>query len=63
MVNMLLDAVAEVNAQRRRNSNALQAASWCNHEKVVKMLFNAEAEVNAHGGAEGHQGSTEGSIV
>ena len=65
--------------------NALQAASWCGYRKV---LFNAEAEVNAQGGgygnaqqagpeggheisvqlllaigAEGYQGSTEGSVV
>jgi hypothetical protein len=50
MVQMLMDAEADVNAQGGHFGNALQAASAEGHEKVVQMLMDAEADVNAQGG-------------
>jgi ankyrin repeat protein len=50
VVKMLHDKGAEVNAQGREYSNALQAASQRGHEQVVKTLLNKGAEVDAQGG-------------
>jgi hypothetical protein len=50
VVRMLLDKGPDVNAQGGRYSNALQAASWGGHEKVVQMLLDMGADVNAQGG-------------
>jgi ankyrin repeat protein len=47
VVQMLLDAGADVNAQGGHYGNALQAASWGGHEEVVQMLLAAGADVNA----------------
>jgi ankyrin repeat domain-containing protein 50 len=45
----LMDAGAEVNAQGGHYGNALQAASFEGHKKVVRILMDAGAEVNAQG--------------
>jgi ankyrin repeat protein len=50
VVQVLLDAGAEVNVQGGEYGNALQAASWGGHEKVVQILVGAGADVNAQGG-------------
>ena len=51
MVQMLIDAGAEVNAQTKwHRKNALQAASEDGHEKVVQMLLEAGADINAQEG-------------
>jgi ankyrin repeat domain-containing protein 50 len=44
---MLIDTGAEVNAQGGLYDNALQAASVEDREKVVRILMDAGAEVNA----------------
>ncbi|KAK5110035.1 hypothetical protein LTR85_001793 [Meristemomyces frigidus] len=49
VVSTLLAHGSEVKAQGGRYGNALQAASVRGREKVVQMLLNAGAEVNAHG--------------
>ena len=54
VVQTLLDARADVNAQGGKYGNALQAASYGGHEKVVQILMNAGAEVNAQGGEYGN---------
>ncbi|KAJ5651137.1 NACHT nucleoside triphosphatase [Penicillium longicatenatum] len=43
-----------VNAQGGRLGNALQAASWGGHEKVVQMLLDQGADINAQGGEYGN---------
>ena len=50
MVQVLIDAGADVNAQGGLHDNALQAASVRGHEKVVQVLIDAGADVNAQGG-------------
>jgi ankyrin repeat domain-containing protein 50 len=40
---MLINSGADVNAQGGALGNALQAASYGGHEKVVQMLMNAGA--------------------
>jgi ankyrin repeat protein len=50
VVQMLMDAGADVNAQGGWYGNALQSASAEGHEKVVQMLMDAGADVNAQGG-------------
>jgi ankyrin repeat protein len=50
VVEMLMDAGADVNAQGGFCGNTLQAASWGGHDKVVEMLVSAGADVNAQGG-------------
>jgi hypothetical protein len=50
VVQMLLDAGADVNAQGGMYGSALQAASAGGYEKVVQMLLDAGADVNAQGG-------------
>ena len=47
MVQLLLDAGADVNAQSRRYGNALQAASARGHYQVIKLLLEKGADVNA----------------
>jgi hypothetical protein len=54
VVQMLLDAGADVNAQGGYYGSALYAAAVGGHEKVVQMLLDAGADVNAQGG---HYGS------
>jgi ankyrin repeat protein len=46
---MLLSAGADVNAQGGYRGNALYAASFRGHEKVVQALLCAGADVNAGG--------------
>ncbi|KAI0604755.1 ankyrin repeat domain-containing protein [Pyrenophora tritici-repentis] len=54
MVQLLLDAGAEVNAQGGPYGNALQAASFGGHEQIVKTLLDAGADVNAQSGEYGN---------
>lgn len=48
------DSSYSVNEQGGRLGNALQAASYGGHEKVVQMLLDRGADVNAQGGASGN---------
>jgi ankyrin repeat protein len=48
-VILLLNKGAEVNAQCRHYSNALQAASAKGHKQIVKLLLNKGANINAQG--------------
>ena len=50
-MKLLLDRGANVNAQGGQHGNALQAASYGGHEKVVELLLDKGADVNAQGGA------------
>jgi ankyrin repeat protein len=45
---------ADVNVQGGRYGNALQAASYKGHERVVKLLLEKIADVNAQGGKYGN---------
>jgi ankyrin repeat protein len=54
VVQMLVDAGADANAQGGRYGSALQAASDGGHEKMVRMLVDAGADVNAQGGLYGN---------
>jgi ankyrin repeat protein len=54
VVQMMMDAGADVNAQGGQYGNALQAASWRGHEKVVQLLMDAGADINAQGGQYGN---------
>ena len=54
VVQILLSAGADVNAQGGEYGNALQAASRYGYEKVVQMLLSAGADVNAQGGEYGN---------
>jgi ankyrin repeat protein len=49
VVQLLLEAEADVNAQGGYYGTALQAASFGGYEKVVQLLLEAEADVNAQG--------------
>lgn len=49
VVQMLLDAAANINTRGGFCNDALQAASMMGHEKVVQMLIGAGADVNAQG--------------
>jgi ankyrin repeat protein len=49
-----LDKNADVNAQGGLYGNALQAASYGGHEKVVQLLLDKNADVNAQGGEYGN---------
>ncbi|KAL9123930.1 MAG: hypothetical protein Q9175_008281, partial [Cornicularia normoerica] len=51
---MLLDRGADVNAQGGYYGNALQAASFDGHDKLVQMLLDRGANVNAQGGRFGN---------
>jgi hypothetical protein len=53
VVQLLLEAKADVNARGGRYGNALQAASARGFEKVVQLLLEAKANVNARGGLYG----------
>ena len=44
----------KINAQGGEYGNALQAASYGGHEKVVTMLLDKGADINAQGGYHGH---------
>ena len=50
MVELLLDAGADVNDQGGQFGNVLQAAADKGHTKVVQLLLDAGADVNAQGG-------------
>ncbi|KAF1820768.1 ankyrin, partial [Dissoconium aciculare CBS 342.82] len=54
VVQLLLEAKADVNAQGGRYGTALQAASLRGYDKVVRLLLEAEADVNAQGGDYGN---------
>jgi ankyrin repeat protein len=49
VVKILLNKSVEVNAQGRRYSNALQAASYRGNKQTVKLLLDKGANVNAQG--------------
>lgn len=44
--SLLLDQGADVNAQGREYSNALQAASNRSHKRVIQMLLDQGGDVN-----------------
>jgi hypothetical protein len=50
VVQRLLEAGADINAQGGEYGNALQAASEKGHDSVVQRLLEAGADVNAQGG-------------
>ncbi|KAM3418309.1 hypothetical protein BST61_g4308 [Cercospora zeina] len=50
IVQVLLDAGADVNADGGRYGNALQAACFNDRERIVQVLLDAGADVNAHRG-------------
>ncbi|MCJ1267408.1 hypothetical protein MMC22_007293 [Lobaria immixta] len=50
VVQILMDAGADLNAQGGFYGNVLQAASAKGHEKVVQILIDAGADLNAQGG-------------
>ena len=54
VVQILVDAGADLTSQHRYYGNALQAASAGGHEKVVQMLVDAGADLNAQGGRYGN---------
>lgn len=49
MVQMLLDAGADLNAQGGEYGNALRAASLDGHEKVVQILLKARSQPGVKG--------------
>ncbi|KAJ5927154.1 hypothetical protein N7516_008927 [Penicillium verrucosum] len=49
VVQILLEAGADVNAQGGRCGNALQAAAWKGSSELVQILLRAGADVNAQG--------------
>ena len=51
---MLLDKGADIKTQGGFYSNALQAALYEGHDKVVQMLLDKGADVNAAGGEYGN---------
>ncbi|KFY03640.1 hypothetical protein V490_00108, partial [Pseudogymnoascus sp. VKM F-3557] len=50
----LLQEGADVNAQGGFYGNALQAASYGGHDKIVELLLSKDADVNAQGGFYGN---------
>jgi ankyrin repeat protein len=54
MVQILIDAGADVNIQDGTYGNALLIASYRGHNKVVQMLIDAGADVNAQSGSYGN---------
>jgi ankyrin repeat protein len=54
IVQILLDAGAEINTQCGRYGNALQAASHRGHEKILQMLLDVGADINTQGGYYGN---------
>ncbi|OBT58918.1 hypothetical protein VE04_00567, partial [Pseudogymnoascus sp. 24MN13] len=69
IIEQLLSAGANINAQGGKYGNALQAASATGHKKIVELLLTAGANINAQGGrycnalqaasAKGHKKSVE----
>jgi ankyrin repeat domain-containing protein 50 len=49
VVQILIDAGADVNTQTKQYDNALQAASYQGYDKIGQMLINAGANVNQSG--------------
>jgi ankyrin repeat protein len=54
IVQLLLEAGADVNAKGGRFDNALQAAAYSGHDKIVQRLLKEGANVNAEGGRGGN---------
>jgi ankyrin repeat protein/adenylate kinase family enzyme len=54
IVEILLGAGADANAQGGTYGNALQAAAWQGNTETVKILLDAHADVNAQGGEYGN---------
>ncbi|KAJ5894868.1 hypothetical protein N7495_006559 [Penicillium taxi] len=54
VVELIIGAGAEVNAQGGMYGNALQAAAYEGRTKIVQMLLDAHADVNAQGGRYGN---------
>ena len=52
--NLVLDNNGDLNAQGGLYGNALQAASYKGHEKVVQLLLEKNVDVNAQGGYYGN---------
>lgn len=50
LAHLLSISAVDVNAQGGEHGNALQAASFRGHEKVVQILVYKGADVNAEGG-------------
>lgn len=50
LVQILLDAGADIQIKGRYGVSALQIAASTGHEKIVRMLLEAGADVNAEGG-------------
>jgi hypothetical protein len=65
VVQMLLDAGADVNAQGGQDGTALYRASFGGHVKVAQMLLDAGADVNVQGGHFGNalQAASQGGHV
>ena len=53
IIDLLLDAGADIHIQAGRHGNALQAAASAGNKNLVKRLIAAGAEVNADGGEYG----------
>jgi len=53
VVQMLIDAKADVNAKDKDQTNSLMAASARGHIEIVEIILNAGAEVNAQN-VDGH---------
>lgn len=53
IIDLLLDAGADIHIQAGRHGNALQAAASAGNQHVVKRLIATGAEVNAEGGEYG----------
>ncbi len=54
MVQILINAEADVNAQDGYYNNALYTASLGGHDKVVQMLIDAGADINTQHGFYGN---------
>ncbi|KAJ7435630.1 hypothetical protein FB451DRAFT_1379315 [Mycena latifolia] len=54
LVELLIDAGAEINSEDVHYGNALYAAAEANHESVVQLLIENGADVNAQGGDYGN---------
>lgn len=53
IVNILLDASIDVNAQDKELGSPLQAAAHCGTGEIIKLLLNAGANIDAKGGTYG----------
>ena len=47
MVRLLLEAGADINAKDDANKTALHQAAGRGHEAIVRVLIDAEADLNA----------------